>query len=88
MKKLHEKDEHELLIAFLGQLELEQGQQLVPNAQRYIHRVLAYDLYELITGKKYMPDEMRRINIRMHTIDNNILMAEIDNFLLTHPSWP
>jgi hypothetical protein len=52
MRKLSEKGEYELLLAFLEQLDTEQRQQLVPNIQRYMHRVLAYDLYELMSGKK------------------------------------
>jgi hypothetical protein len=31
---------------------------------------------------------MRRVNVKIHTTHNNIIMAEIDNFLLTHPTWP
>lgn len=52
-------------------------------------RVLACETYEMLAASKQVFEEMKKLNLKIHTpIENTQLMSEIEGFLVSYPSWP
>lgn len=89
LKILYEKNEHQLLLAFVELLHEHNKIPFLAPPVRYIQRYLAFEVYSLIAKQDELPADMNALNSKIMGSSNEAdLLKEVEGHLMRHVSWP